>query len=136
VSDKKTNRVKDSVHLQDNVNVVRYKGSIQIMEMIKNQLYVEAFTHCQLAIEKILFDKIAILLKKRIELEVKHGFRSYELIKWSYLLGVIDENDYRSLLDFNKARNRIIHGYGYWWETKKFKQNLQKGIKFIKTNGM
>ena len=128
---------KDSIHLQDSFQVIRYKGSAIIKEMMEKQLYIEAFTHCQLAVEKILFDKIATVLKTRIELKVKKlRFRTFELIKWSYLVGAIDENDYQNLSAFNKSRNRIIHGHGKWWNVRKFKQNLEKGIKFIEKNGM
>lgn len=115
--------------------------------MEKNDNFIEAFVHCQLAIEKILFDMIAKSLGTRIELKLnkfdKNGkeiqpafFKTSELIRWSYLIGAIGKEEYNDLQAFNRSRNRIVHTHGKWWEKKEFRQNLSKGITFMEKNDM
>jgi len=130
--------------------VVRYKGTTNIVEMIERGEYVEAFIHAQLGVEKILWDKIveifegekAMKVRRAIEeSERKKGDRSntntYELIKWATFLGAINVDESSDLRDFNKKRNKIIHGHGEWWHfKKKYRQALQKAIRFLKKNGL
>lgn len=57
------------------VLVTRYMGAKNIREMMQKDQYIEVFTHTQLGIEKILWDKIvgifesekAMLVRKTIE---------------------------------------------------------------------
>ena len=130
--------------------VVRYKGTTNILEMIERGEYVEAFIHAQLGVEKILWDKIveifedekAMEVRKAIEeSERKKGDRSntttYELIKWATFLGAIDVDESSDLRDFNSKRNKIIHGHGEWWHfKKKYRQALQKAIRFLEKNSL
>jgi len=130
--------------------VVRYKGTTNILEMIERGEYVEAFIHAQLGVEKTLWDKIveifedekAMEVRKAIEeSERKKGDRSntttYELIKWATFLGAIDVDESSDLRDFNSKRNKIIHGHGEWWHfKKKYRQALQKAIRFLEKNSL
>ncbi|MBS7636738.1 hypothetical protein KEJ37_05325 [Candidatus Bathyarchaeota archaeon] len=102
--------------------VIRYKGSKDIKEMMEKGEFIEAFVHTQLGIEKILWDKIVGMFEhekarevgRRIE-EKGKKVSTYELIKWSYLLGAITIDECKALEKFNKGRNQIIHGHGKWW---------------------
>jgi DUF1009 family protein len=123
-------------------DITRYMGSKNIKEMIEKGNYIEAFTHSQMAIEKILLDRIVgifdsdkskALVRKIIE---QRKLRTFELIRWSQILEVISKDDYKNLLSFNDARNSIIHGHGKWWNPEQYKEALEKGISFIETNRM
>ncbi len=126
----KEKSVEDFIHFQEKVEVTRYKGSINIKEMMEKGSYIEAFTHCQLAIEKILLDKLVLHNKKLSRLT------TFQLIQQSYKDQVIDEKDYNDLLAFNNARNKIVHEHGKWWDASEYKQSLERGLKFLEKNGM
>lgn len=132
--------IEDHGNGDDGIKITRYKGSKNIKEMIEEDKYIEAFTHCQMGVEKILLDKIAAIDSDKsasIEKKIKEEkFRTFELIKWSYLLGVITDDDYKKLRAFNKSRNKVIHGHGNWWNATDYKESLQKAVAFIETNGM
>jgi len=138
--------VSDSITLKDTVEVVRYKGAQNIREMIEKKQYIEAFIHTQLGIEKILWDKIVGIFEGEKAMMVsrtinesrgdKSNTRTYELIKWAHILGAIDDNDFKDLKVFNKARNSIMHGHGKWWSAKDYLEALQKGISFLEKNGL
>lgn len=51
-------QVSDSGTEKDKVRVVRYIGGKNIREITKRGEYIEAFTHTQLCVEKILRDRI------------------------------------------------------------------------------
>jgi hypothetical protein len=123
-------------------------GAKNIREMMQKDQYIEVFTHTQLGIEKILWDKIvgifesekAMLVRKTIEESRGRTDRSNattgELIKWAHFLGAIDNYEWSDLIDFNKKRNDIIHGHGQWWHfDKKHREALYKGIRFLEKNG-
>ena len=130
--------------------VVRYKGTKNIVEMMERGEYVEAFIHAQLGVEKILWDKIveifegekAMKVRRAIEeserkKEDRSNTNTYELIKWATFLGAINVDESSDLRDFNSKRNKIIHGHGEWWHfKKKYKQALQKAIRFLEKNGL
>jgi len=134
----------------EEVRVVRYMGFKNIMEMMEGEQYIEAFTHAQLGVEKILWDKIvgifegekAMKVRRTIEeSEKRRGDRSntrtYELIKWAHFFGAINDNEFSALKDFNSKRNKIIHGHGEWWHFKKrYKEALQKAIRFLEKSGL
>ena len=138
----------DSVKLKETAQVIRYKGTKDINEMISNEQYIEAFTHTQLGIEKILWDKIvrifedekAKMVRRTINAHKKSDDRSNtttaELIKWAHFLGAIDDNEYSDLKDFNKKRNEIIHGHGRWWHFEEYIEALRKAIRFLERNGL
>ena len=130
------------------VRVTRYMGAKNIREMMQKDQYIEAFTHAQLGIEKILWDKIvgifenkkASIVRQAIEDSRDGKDRSNtttaELIKWAHFLGAIDNDEWSALIDFNKKRNDIIHGHGQWWHfDKKHREALNKGIRFLEKNG-
>ena len=132
----------DSLKLRDNVSVVRYAGSPRIRKMIDDSQFVEAFVHTQLAIEKILWDKIAGVLsgergskfRGTVDNWKGHTYTS-ELIKWAFFLGAIEHDDLVALSDFNDKRNRVVHRHGEWWSAKDHMEALEKGIRFIQKNG-
>ena len=133
----------DNGHGVDVARVVRYKGTQQIVDMISRGEYIEASVHAQLAIEKILWDKIvqlfqgakAMLVRRATE-ESKSVTRTHELIKWAHFLGAIDDSEHGDLERFNAARNKILHGHGQWWDAKQYREALEKGIGFLKENGV
>ena len=137
--------VSDSGTGRDEVQVVRYIGVKNIVEMMEKKQYIEAFTHAQHGIEKILWDKIvatfegekAMIIGRTIE-ESRNGkdrsnTTTAELIKWAHFLRAIDDNEYSDLVDFNKNRNKIIHGHGQWWYSQG-REALQKAIRFLEKN--
>ena len=130
------------------VKIIRYEGAKRIEAMREKGQYVEAFFHTQLGIERILWNKIvgiftgekAMIVRRTIE-ENRGGqnktyTRTSELIKWTHFLGVIDNNEFGDLVDFNGKRNRLLHGHGKWWNPNIYDQALKKGIKFLEENGM
>lgn len=140
--------VRDTGSFEENVQVVRYKGSKIIKGMIERDQYIEAFTHAQLGIEKILWDKIvgifenekAMIVRRTIENskkgQDKRRTTTYELIKWAHFLGAIDDNEFSHLADFNGKRNKIMHSHGKWWNMKDYKEALQKGVRFLERNSL
>jgi len=138
--------VRDSITLKEDIQVVRYKGSRNIKEMMEKGMHIEAFAHSQLGIEKILWDKIvgvfepnkASIVRAAIEQSKtdKQQTNSFELIKWAHFLGAINDDEYRDLRAFNKRRNKVMHGHGEWWNIEASKDALQKGIQFLEKTGM
>jgi hypothetical protein len=137
-SEKRT--ISDSGRGEEVVFVTRYKGSKAIGEMIEKGQPIEAFAHAQLHIEKILWDRIVGVFSGQKNMEVrreidkiqkKHITRTSELIKWAHILGAINQDEYGDLVDFNKARNRLMHSHGEWYFSDKHRQALKKGIRFI-----
>ncbi len=130
--------------------VVRYMGSKDIEGMIERGQYIEAFTHTQLGIEKILWDKIvgifesekATTVRTRIDQRRKAKYKdrslatTAELIKWAHFLTAINDDEFSNLNDFNVKRNYIIHGHGKWWYPKEYKNALRKGVHFLGKNGL
>jgi uncharacterized protein YutE (UPF0331/DUF86 family) len=52
-------------------------------------------------------------VRRRIDnFEEEKKANTYELIKWSYFLGAITEEEFNALKKFNRARNIIIHRHG------------------------
>jgi hypothetical protein len=51
-------------------------------------------------------------------------------------LGAINDNEFSDLIDFNKKRNKIIHGHGKWWDSTEYSGALQKGVRFLENNGL
>lgn len=129
------------------VQVVRYMGGKNIREMIKNEQYIEAFTHAQLGVERILWDKIVGIFKGekarmvRTTIETSRKGRderytgTYELIKWAHFLRAINDSEFSDLKDFNDKRNDIMHGHGKWWHPEKYREALQKAIRFLEKHG-
>jgi len=89
-------------------------GAKNIRGMIRNEQCIEAFTHAQLGIERILWDKIvgifkgekAMMVRRTIGKsrggEDKYNTKTYELIKWAHFLGAINDSEFSDLVDFNK----------------------------------
>jgi hypothetical protein len=78
-------------------------------------------------------------VRKRIDETLKQEssyIMTHELITWAFIFGAINYEEHRDLLEFNKSRNKIIHGHGNWWFGKKYKGALNKGIHFLEHNGM
>jgi len=122
------------------VFVIRYKGSKAISEMIEKGQPLEAFAHAQLYIEKILWDRIVEVFSSQKSMEVRrevdkfqkeHITTTFELIKWGHILGAINQDEYGDLVDFNRARNRLMHTHGEWYFLDKHAEALKKGIRFI-----
>jgi len=115
---------------------------------MEKRQYIEAFTHTQLGIEKILWDKIvrifsgekAMVVRRTIDESMRSKDRSptttSELIKWAHFLGAIDDNEFSDLEDFNKKRNMIMHGHGQWWYLEEYTEALNKGVRFLRRNGL
>lgn len=129
---------------KDNVIVVRYEGSKNILKMIADSKYIEAFVHTQLGIEKILWNRIVALFKGENAMMVqrtidenrrKYKTGTYELIKWAYFLNAINDSEFNNLLTFNKERNILMHTHGEWWN-KSHEIGLKKGIKFLEENNL
>lgn len=144
----KSIEVSDFGRAEEVVRVVRYIGGGKIRELMESDQYIEAFTHTQLGIEKILWDQIvgifegeqAMIVRRRVEESRKNDDRyntgTAELIKWAHFLGAIDDTEFSDLVDFNKKRNGIIHGHGQWWHSRMYREALQKGIRFLERNGL
>jgi len=138
--------LKDSITLKEDIEIVRYKGSKIIREMIERNEYIEAFTHTQLGIEKILWDKIVGIFEGKKAMEVrktieeskkgrdKQNTKTYELIKWAHFLRAINDDEFKDLGCFNRKRNKIMHSHGEWWDKKEYKEAFQKGIRFLENN--
>lgn len=85
-----------------------------IENALKKGCFIEAISLIHNVIEAYLKRKIVDLTsddKERLEL-LKRKFnlrylRDYSTI--SYLLGIIDNQMYKSILDFNEKRNKVIH---------------------------
>jgi hypothetical protein len=131
------------------LRLTRYIGAGKIEEMMEDEeKYIEAFTHTQLGIEKILWDRIVNIFKgekaikvrevieKSWEERVKSPASTSELIKWAHFLGAINDDEYSHIKDFNMKRNDIIHGHGQWYYPEKYKAALEKGIRFLRENGL
>jgi hypothetical protein len=128
--------------------VIRYIGATKIEEMMENEQYIEAFTHVQLGIEKILWDRIVEIFEGEKAIKVREAIDDYrrrkdrthiqmgELIRWANFLGAIDDNENSDLIDFNSKRNNIIHGHGQWYHIETYKQALGKGIRFLNESGL
>jgi dihydropteroate synthase len=142
-------QVHDRIKLTEEVSVIRYLGSKSIERMMENEQFIDAFVHAQLDIEKILWDKVVGIFKNEPvkAMEVRRRIDNFEgkkpttrqLIDWSYFLGAITREEFDALTEFNKARNRIIHGHGEWWvldENKKqyYKDKLKLAIQFLESN--
>lgn len=135
--------VNDSGKEEEKINIVRYEGSQNIRQMKDKGKFIEGFVHIQLGIERILWNKIvelfkeekAMIVRKNID-ESKDITRTTELTKWGYYLGAIDKSEYSDLKDFNKKRNYLLHRHGNWWNSKQYKEALEKGIKFLEKNNM
>jgi hypothetical protein len=141
--DNEVKEVKDSITFKEDFQVIRYKGSKNIKEMIGNGMHIEAFAHSQLGIEKILWDKIVGIFEPNKARAVraaidqsKQQTRTFELIKWAYFLGAINDDEYRDLKAFYSGRNKVMHGHGEWWNIKENEEALQKGIRFLEKSGM
>lgn len=77
----------------DSASVVRYVGAAGIRNMMDNSQYLQAFVHSQLAIEKILWDKIVKVFSGEKAMKVRRAIddwgkedrsritKTYELIK-------------------------------------------------------
>ncbi len=133
---------------EDKIMITRYEGSKNIRKMVIECKYIDAFVHTQLGIEKILWDKIvalfegekAMIVRRTIE-ESRQGedkiyTKTAELIKWAHFLRAIDDNEFSSLVDFNKKRNHLLHRHGEWWNSDDYKKALEKGIKFLEKNNL
>ena len=108
---------------------------------MNNSEYIEAFVHCQLGIEKILWDKIVGVFSGEKASKVREAIDSWkkptwtsELVKWAYFLGAIDHDECEKLGDFNDKRNKIVHRQ--WWFGAEYKESLKKGIDFLDKNGL
>ena len=135
--------VKDRITFEESMTVIRFKGSMNIKEMMRSGRYIEAFAHAQLGIEKILWDKILRIFEPNKARSIgetinqsKLRTRTMELIKWAQFLGAISKEEYADLVDFNRKRNRIMNIQGHWWNVEDFQQALQKGIRFLEKNMM
>jgi hypothetical protein len=139
-------KVSDHVTAKEDVQVIRYKGSVNIKDLMKNKMYIEAFVHTQLGIEKILWDGIVSIFEptkaRAVRTTINHSkslTKTVELIKWANYLGAINHDEYADLMDFNKKRNRVMHVHGKWWDVGEEESNreaLRKGIRFLEKNGM
>jgi hypothetical protein len=142
IDENRSIEISDHGYAVDDARVVRYKGTQQMVDLINRGEYIEASVHAQLAIEKVLWDKIvqlfqgarAMLVRRTIE-ESKSLTSTRELIKWAHFLGAINDSEHGDLLRFNAARNKIFHGHGQWWDAKQYREALEKGIGFLKENG-
>jgi len=63
------------------------------------------------------------LSEKPFRKKDKSDNRTFELIKWSYYVGVFNDNERSDLKDFNSKRNQIIHGHSKWYIEKKTIEN-------------
>ena len=138
--------VSDEGKAVDQFSVVRYHGVASIRKMMDDKQYVEAFVHAQLAIEKVLWDKIVGVFSGEKAMKVRGAIddwhkekgnttRTSELLKWARLLEAIDIEDCKNLSEFNKMRNRIVHRHGQWWFSNNYVTALKKGIRFLENNG-
>jgi hypothetical protein len=133
---------------ETDLRLTRYIGAGKIGEMIENGQHIEAFTHTQLGVEKILWDRIVKIFEGEKAIKVREAIEKIweekdkspastsELIKWAHFLGAINDNEYSDLKDFNMKRNDIIHGHGQWYYPEKYKEALEKGIRFLRENGL
>jgi hypothetical protein len=138
----------DSGHAEESSQVVRYVGASMINIMMENEQYAGSFTNIQLGIEYLLLNRIIEVFQGEKKIKVRESIEAYcrkkekffaqtaELIKWAYVLGAIDKNEYSDLKDFNKKRNIFIHGHGEWYNKEEYKEALIKGIRFLKDNGL
>jgi len=130
----------------DEAFITRYLGAQRIRGLTNDGQYMEAYVHTQLAIERILWDKIVGVFANdgnkasevRRAIDNWEGRTStHELIKWVHLLGAVNNAEYSDLVDFNKKRNDLMHVHGKWWFSEtEHKEALQKGIRFLEKNGM
>ncbi len=137
-------RVNDAATGEETDSIVRYMGSSVITEMIGKGQYVEAFVHTQLAVERILWERInrifegerATQTRNRIESRRKNRSfaRTHELIEWAFILGVINDAEHGLLVDFNSKRNSILHAHGQWWRKTEYLQTLEKAVHFLERN--
>lgn len=139
--------VSDKGKAMDQASVVRYQATVNIRRMMNDKQYVEAFVHAQMAIEKILWDKIVGIFNGEKAMKVRTAIDdwhkeernrtlTFELLKWAHILGALDRDDYSDLTDFNKKRNHLLHGHGEWWFSESYTSALEKGIRFLEGNAL
>jgi len=122
-------------------------GSKQLRELVSEDKYLEAFIHTQLAVEKLLWDRIigtldapkasnasAIMENERKKDRFPIG--TWVLILWAHILGAIDEREFEILVDFNSKRNAVVHGHGRWWNVSVYSKSLDNAIAFVEKSGM